>query len=259
MLQEAELPDARSSRRGRRRSRAPADGSWGLILLFLGLAALLLGRGWWEPTVAPGLLVEVSGQVARPGLHVVDPPTLARAVEVAGGIGRGVDEAPLEPGDAVEVGAEGARIVRARRPLLTGAQLDLDADPVDAIASVPGVSVPAAMAIVARADAEPRSGSHGGGASGAPKAPMSKAASERLASVSARPAPAPARMIDVNVADAGLLERLPGIGPALAARIVADREARGRFGSVADLDRVPGVGPATVARLEGAAVAGWGP
>ena len=36
-------------------------------------------------------------------------------------------------------------------------------------------------------------------------------------------------LIDVNTADEALLQRLPGIGPALAARIVADREANGLF------------------------------
>ena len=57
--------------------------------------------------------------------------------------------------------------------------------------------------------------------------------------------------IDLNTADATALDTLPGIGPVLAARIVADREANGPFATVADLDRVPGVGPATVAELEG--------
>jgi competence protein ComEA len=47
------------------------------------------------------------------------------------------------------------------------------------------------------------------------------------------------------------LEALPGIGPALARRIVADRESQGPFATVAALDRVPGIGPALLARLEG--------
>ena len=55
--------------------------------------------------------------------------------------------------------------------------------------------------------------------------------------------------LNVNSATAVELERLPGIGPSLARRIVADREARGPFATVAALDRVPGIGPALVARL----------
>lgn len=55
--------------------------------------------------------------------------------------------------------------------------------------------------------------------------------------------------LDLNTADAPALAQLPGIGPELAARIVADREARGRFNSVDELDRVPGVGPTIVERV----------
>ena len=55
--------------------------------------------------------------------------------------------------------------------------------------------------------------------------------------------------IDLNAATAAELEALPGIGAALAARIVAEREARGGFRSVDDLERVPGVGEKLVGRL----------
>jgi competence protein ComEA len=48
--------------------------------------------------------------------------------------------------------------------------------------------------------------------------------------------------IDVNVADATQLMRLPRIGPGLAARIVAHRERHGRFASLDDLTKVPGIG-----------------
>jgi competence ComEA-like helix-hairpin-helix protein len=57
--------------------------------------------------------------------------------------------------------------------------------------------------------------------------------------------------LDLNHASARELESLSGIGPALAARIVADREARGAFQSVEELVRVPGIGPALVERLRG--------
>lgn len=55
--------------------------------------------------------------------------------------------------------------------------------------------------------------------------------------------------LNVNSATAVELERLPGIGPSLARRIVADREARGPFATVAALDRVPGIGPGLMAQL----------
>jgi len=71
--------------------------------------------------------------------------------------------------------------------------------------------------------------------------------------------------IDPNTADEGELDRLPGVGPALARAIVAHRERHGRFRSLGDLERVPGLGSSTVDRMEphvalapGAAVAGAG-
>jgi competence ComEA-like helix-hairpin-helix protein len=53
---------------------------------------------------------------------------------------------------------------------------------------------------------------------------------------------APGERIDPNTADAVDLDRLPRVGPALAGRIVRDREANGPFRSAEDLRRVRGVG-----------------
>lgn len=52
--------------------------------------------------------------------------------------------------------------------------------------------------------------------------------------------------IDLNSASAAELEALPRIGPALARRIVDDREKHGPFRKIEDLDRVPGIGPKTL-------------
>ncbi len=48
--------------------------------------------------------------------------------------------------------------------------------------------------------------------------------------------------IDINTADAAALDTLPGIGPALAKRIVDWRAKNGRFATVDDLLDVPGIG-----------------
>jgi competence ComEA-like helix-hairpin-helix protein len=56
--------------------------------------------------------------------------------------------------------------------------------------------------------------------------------------------------VDLNTADEATLETLPGVGPALARRIVEARKQR-PFESVDDLIRVRGIGPATVRRLRG--------
>lgn len=54
--------------------------------------------------------------------------------------------------------------------------------------------------------------------------------------------------VRINSASASELQQLPGIGPALAQRIVETR-SRGRFASVEDLLRVPGIGKAKLAKL----------
>ena len=49
-------------------------------------------------------------------------------------------------------------------------------------------------------------------------------------------------LVNINTADAAALETLPGVGPAIAERIVSDRETHGPYGSVDDLLRVQGIG-----------------
>ncbi len=58
-----------------------------------------------------------------------------------------------------------------------------------------------------------------------------------------------APLVDLNRASAPELMRLPGVGPALAARIIAARDADGPFTSVDDLRRVAGIGAARIARF----------
>ncbi|WP_307806948.1 ComEA family DNA-binding protein [Naasia sp. SYSU D00057] len=55
--------------------------------------------------------------------------------------------------------------------------------------------------------------------------------------------------VDLNTATAEQLDTLPGIGPALAARILAWREEHGGFASADDLLEVPGLGEKTVGEL----------
>ena len=64
---------------------------------------------------------------------------------------------------------------------------------------------------------------------------------------------APGERIDVDKAGVRELERLPGVGPGLARKILADRESLGTFGGLPGLDRVPGIGPALLARIAPAA------
>lgn len=49
-------------------------------------------------------------------------------------------------------------------------------------------------------------------------------------------------LVDLNTADAALLDTLPGVGPSTAQKIVDDREKNGPFKTVEDLLRIPGIG-----------------
>lgn len=55
--------------------------------------------------------------------------------------------------------------------------------------------------------------------------------------------------ININKAKASDLEALPGIGPALAARIVAYRQENGPFKKVDSLTKVKGIGPKMLEKL----------
>ena len=64
-----------------------------------------------------------------------------------------------------------------------------------------------------------------------------------------RAPPPPAGPVDLDIASADQIEALRHIGPALARRIVADRDSFGPFGSLEELKRVKGVGPSMVEKL----------
>lgn len=59
----------------------------------------------------------------------------------------------------------------------------------------------------------------------------------------------PGERIDPNRAPEEELNRLPGVGPALAREIVHHREVHGPFAWADDLTRVPGLGPTTLERV----------
>ncbi|MBM4285272.1 MAG: helix-hairpin-helix domain-containing protein [Deltaproteobacteria bacterium] len=56
--------------------------------------------------------------------------------------------------------------------------------------------------------------------------------------------------VDLNRATQEDLEALPGVGPALAARILAYRRSHGPFKRVEDLEEVQGIGPKVLAVIK---------
>ena len=161
------------------------------------------------------------------------------------------------------------------RPLESGERIDLDRATPAEVARLPRVGLALAKTIVAERQAKGPFGSLDGLdrvpgigpgllAAVAPHVEFSGQAGPSFAPVSgqfARPAPPPrggstapvgggsSPPVNLNTASASELDGLPGIGPARAAAILQEREARGPFASVEELSRVPGLGPAAITRL----------
>lgn len=158
------------------------------------------------------LVVHVDGAVARPG--VVSVPVGSRvsdAVEAAGGVTAEAD----------------TRLVNLARLLSDGEQV---------VVPVPGEGVAVAGA--------PAAGSAGGTAGGTVAAGGAGGSPAGGGAPGAAGAP-----LDLNAADAGALDALPGIGPVLAERIVAHRDEVGPYDSVDDLESVSGIGPSVLADI----------
>ncbi len=157
---------------------------------------------------------------------------------------------PLAPGERIDpstaseeelarlprVGPGQARKIvewrQARGPFRTLADLD----------SVPGVGAALLAAVAPHVTLAP-----------APPAPARRVETA-TAPAAADPAAAPAGgeaggVVDINRASAEELQTLPGIGPALAARVVAWRAEHGPFRSADELEKVPGIGAKTATRL----------
>ena len=56
--------------------------------------------------------------------------------------------------------------------------------------------------------------------------------------------------VNINTADEKALDTLPGIGPAMAKRIIEYRETEGAFQSIEDIKKIRGIGDAKFAKLK---------
>ncbi len=56
--------------------------------------------------------------------------------------------------------------------------------------------------------------------------------------------------VNINHADKGELDTLPGVGPALAERIIEYRQANGSFSSIDELKNVPGIGSSKFEKMK---------
>lgn len=87
----------------------------------------------------------------------------------------------------------------------------------------------------------------------APEAPEEPAAPEKTETAPEETETEPEGMasrVNLNTADAAALESLPGIGPALAQRIIDYRMANGPFQTTAEIQDVRGIGAGIYAKIK---------
>ena len=80
--------------------------------------------------------------------------------------------------------------------------------------------------------------------------PAVVSAQEKPAATHTAAKPAPAVAVNINTASAAELEALPGIGAAMAARIVEYRQKNGPFKKIEDLMNVRGLGEKNFLKLK---------
>lgn len=177
------------------------------------------------------------------------------------------DAAPLDLAAHVEASDSVLESVRRRsRPLGPGERIDPNTASAEELDRLPGVGPAVADRIV---EERARGGPFRSAADLARVPGIGPKAVERIAPYLSLPPTAPPQagsplprtgataedrggappIIDLNRASAAELEALPGIGPALAGRIVAYRDSVGRFRELRELTRVPGIGARTLERL----------
>ena len=108
-----------------------------------------------EPVVAADeVVVEVRGDVPRPGFHPVGAPaTVSAAVAAAGGSLHADDRRVLPPGASVVVTDGAARVGVMENTLVVGVPVDVNAATVAALEALPGVGPARAAAIVEEREA----------------------------------------------------------------------------------------------------------
>lgn len=222
---------------------APAE-ALALLVLLLG-AASLTGVVWW--TGQPRGAAPASAPPGVLGASELPAPTPGAP------LGAGLPLPSTAPGSAAQSGsaASGPVVVHVAGQVVAPGVVSLPAGArvAEAIEAAGGatdlalldavnlartlvdgeqVRVPGPGETVAPLPTPPAPGPGGeGGAAGAERAPL-----------------------DLNAATIADLDELPGVGPVMAERIVAHREAIGGFAAVTQLLEVSGIGPARFAELE---------
>lgn len=190
-------------------------------------AYVFMGRSQTPPPIAPVyqppsseqqatyVMVHIVGAVQDPGLYTVQAGARAyEAIEQAGGFTADADE---ESVNLAKVVKDGEKITVATRA----------PEPTSPEAVVPSLAIPEAASPPVPADVAPV-----GPAQQYPPAPP-----ETYAPATGQPV-----IVNLNTATQQQLERIPGIGPVLAERILRYRTQYGAFRRIEELMLIDGIG-----------------
>ncbi len=187
-----------------------------------------------KPAPQPQDYVHVAGAVKKPSLYLLpDGSRVMQAIKAAGGP-RG--DADLDAVNLAEKIHDGEKIyipVKSAAPQPTA----MISPPGN---SLGGQSVASPSASSTEAVPVPLTPANVGRITKSAKGGAGKAA--KLSSPSQG-------QVNINTASADQLERLPGIGPAMAARILAYRQQAGGFQKIDELQEISGIGPKKYAKI----------
>lgn len=158
------------------------------------------------------IAVHVAGAVKKPGVYYLRRGSrVVDALSAAGGMAAGADEGAVNPAARLE---DGDQVIVPTKGETTGT----------------GPAVPSASSVVRHADTAERERTSG-------RRGSAKLHDPREGTV------------NINTASSEELQRLPGVGPAIAARILAYRSQVGRFTTVDQLMEVSGIGEKKLAAM----------
>jgi len=173
------------------------------------------------PKQSRRLYVDVAGEVRRPSLYLLPPDSrIMQAVLAAGGPTAAADMDAVNLAQPVTDGEKVFVPKRGTAPVPAPPSLSL---------STPAAS--ARVPLLPLVSSAAKSGKTGGGS--------------RSGKISA----GSGEQIGLNTATLEQLERLPGVGPSMAARILAYRQQCGGFAKIEDLTLVTGIGPKKYAKI----------
>lgn len=182
--------------------------------------------------------VHVAGAVKKPGVYALNADArVFDALQQAGGAAPGADPNALNLAAFVEDGA------KIEVPLKATPAPKAVPTPIVIIKEVP-VPAPAEPPVSSSSASPSRPVTSPGLALVTPVSPGKTAPSGKKDEAQLRLHP-----VNLNTATLEELQRLPGVGPKMAERIVAFRQENGRFKSLSDLDNVKGIGEKRMDKL----------